>query len=315
MSEFAVETRGLTKRYGKVTALDHLDLRVPEGALFGFIGPNGAGKTTTLRLLAGLLDPDGGEIWIAGKRMGDDPRELRRLIGYMPDFFGVYEEMRVWEYLDFYARCYEVTAARRAAIVDELLALVGLLDKRDDDVNALSRGMQQRLCLAHALVHDPQILLLDEPASGLDPRARVEMRELLRELARMGKTIVVSSHILAELAEMCTQIGIIERGRLIASGDMESIRRQMAGERLLHICVLGDPDAALACLDGYPGIGQAVLIPQENRRFLIEVPFSGDDQAVAGLLAHLVAGEIPVVGFQEVGNDLEELFLRLTEAS
>ncbi len=315
MSEFAIETRGLTKRYGRVTALDHLDLQVPKGALFGFIGPNGAGKTTTLRLLAGLLDPDEGEIWIAGRRMDDDPRELRRLIGYMPDFFGVYEEMRVWEYLDFYARCYEVPAPRRAAVVDELLALVGLSDKRDDDVNTLSRGMQQRLCLAHALVHDPQILLLDEPASGLDPRARVEMRELLRELARMGKTLVVSSHILAELAEMCTQIGIIERGRLVAGGDMESIRRQMEGERLLHIRVLGDPDAALARLDGYPGLGQAVLIPQENRRFLIEAPFSGDDQALAGLLAHLVAGGIPVVSFQEAGNELEELFLRLTEAS
>jgi ABC-2 type transport system ATP-binding protein len=315
MSEFAIETKELTKRYGKVTALDHLNLRVPEGALFGFIGPNGAGKTTTLRLLAGLLDPDEGEIWLAGRRMSDDSREVRRLIGYMPDFFGVYEEMRVWEYLDFYARCYEVPASRRAAIVNDLLALVGLLDKRDDDVNTLSRGMQQRLCLAHTLVHEPQILLLDEPASGLDPRARVEMRELLRELSRMGKTIVISSHILAELAEMCTQIGIIERGQLIISGDMESIRRQMTRERLLHIRVLGDPNAALACLDGYPGIEQAVLIPQGNHSPLIEVPFSGDEQAMAGLLAHLVVSGISVISFQEVGSDLEELFLRLTEAT
>ncbi len=315
MENYAIETKGLTKRYGRVTALDHLDLQVSEGALFGFIGPNGAGKTTTLRLLAGLLEPDEGEIWIAGRRMWDDPRGVRYSIGYMPDFFGVYEEMRVWEYLDFYARCYEIPKAERLALIEELLALVGLEGKRNDDVSALSRGMQQRLCLARALVHDPQILLLDEPASGLDPRARVEIRELLRELARMGKTIVVSSHILAELSELCTQVGIIERGRLVASGDMEAIRRQMTGERLLHIRSLADPEAVLERIRGFPGVGEAVPIPQpENGAgYLIEVPFSGDDQAVAGLLAHLVAGGIPVVSFQETGTDLEEVFLRLTK--
>ena len=312
MSGYAIETRSLTKRYGNVTALDELDLQVPEGALFGFIGPNGAGKTTTLRLLAGLMEPDAGEIRIDGRRIQEDVRDLRHHIGYMPDFFGVYEDMRVWEYLDFYARCYDVSARRRQGMIRDLLALVNLAGKHDEDVSALSRGMQQRLCLAHVLVHDPRILLLDEPASGLDPRARVEMRELLRELAHMGKTIIVSSHILAELAEMCTQIGIIERGRLVASGDMESIRRQMAGERLLQIRILSEPGAALARIGQYPGAGSGISL-RDGSAHRIEVPFSGGDQAVAGLLAHLVTGDVSVLGFEERGNDLEEVFLRLTK--
>src|SRR5919202_871582 len=192
-TEYAIETRALTKRYGRMLAVDHLSLRVPRGSLFGFIGPNGAGKTTTLRMLAGLLEPSHGEVWAAGQRVDRAPRTIHRLIGYMPDFFGVYHDMLVWEYLDFFARCYGMPPARRRKMIDELLELVNLADKREANVQALSRGMQQRLCLAHALIHDPQILLLDEPASGLDPRARVEMRELLRELRILGKTILISS--------------------------------------------------------------------------------------------------------------------------
>ncbi|MCB0212465.1 MAG: ABC transporter ATP-binding protein, partial [Anaerolineae bacterium] len=198
-----IKTVQLTKKYGRLTALDALDLQVEKGSLFGFIGPNGAGKTTTLRLLAGLLEPTSGQIWFDGQEISRDPGEARWQVGYMPDFFGVYEDMKVWEYLDFFARCYHLSPDRRRRTVDELLELVDLTHKRNEWVESLSRGMRQRLCLAHALVHDPQILLLDEPASGLDPRARIEMRELLKELSTLGKTILISSHILAELAEMC----------------------------------------------------------------------------------------------------------------
>ncbi|HXV42640.1 MAG TPA: ABC transporter ATP-binding protein, partial [Anaerolineae bacterium] len=214
-SEPVIETRQLTKRYGRFTALDNLDLRVEPGTLFGFIGPNGAGKTTTLRMLAGLLEPTSGQISLHGQDISRDVTAARWLVGYMPDFFGVYEDMKVWEYLDFFARCYRLDPAQRNRVVNELLELVDLASRRDAWVESLSRGMRQRLCLAHALVHDPQILLLDEPASGLDPRARIEIRELLKELSNLGKTIIISSHILSELAEMCNQVGIIEHGRLL----------------------------------------------------------------------------------------------------
>jgi len=209
-----IELHGLTKRYGNLTAVDDLTLTIEEGAVFGFIGPNGAGKTTTMRILTTLLRPTSGTARIAGHSVTDDPRAVRRAIGYMPDFFGVYEDMKVWEYLDFFAACYDIPAARRAGMIDDLLALVDLGPKRDAFVDTLSRGMKQRLCLARTLTHDPRVLILDEPASGLDPRARIEMRELLRALQDMGKTIFFSSHILSEVADICTSIGIIEHGRL-----------------------------------------------------------------------------------------------------
>jgi ABC-2 type transport system ATP-binding protein len=314
----AIETRQLTKKYGRVLAVDRLDLQVPRGGLFGFIGPNGAGKTTTLRMLAGLLEPSAGEVWVDGQRVDRDLRLSHRLIGYMPDFFGVYDDMLVWEYLDFFARCYGLALVRRRTMVDELLDLVNLSDKRNDNVQALSRGMQQRLCLAHALVHDPQILLLDEPASGLDPRARVEMRELLKELAAMGKTIIVSSHILAELAEMCTVVGIIEKGKMVASGTMEEIRTQLHASRLLRIRLLADESTARALLQSCHslGIGEPVVLENQARTgTTVDVEFSGDDQAVAALLTGLVAAGARIADFREAGNELEELFLRLVEPS
>ncbi len=223
----AIETHALTRQYGKLTAVQDLNLVVPQGSLYGLIGPNGAGKTTTLRMLAGLLEPTTGEIFINNKPINQNLTELRRQIGFMPDFFGVYDDLVVWEYLDFFSRCYDLPDNRRRQVIDELLELVDLTEKRDAFVHTFSRGMRQRLCLAHAMVHDPQVLLLDEPASGLDPRARVEMRELLRELGAMGKTVVLSSHILSELAELCESIGIIERGKLVASGRLDNIRAQM----------------------------------------------------------------------------------------
>ena len=304
----AIETRSLTRRFGKLTAVDNLDLQVPTGSLFGLIGPNGAGKTTTLRMLTGLLQPTAGEILINGQVANHDWRELQRQIGYMPDFFGVYEDMLVWEYLDFFARCYDVPSARRRQVTDELLELVDLATKRDAYVHTLSRGMQQRLCLAHALVHDPRVLLLDEPASGLDPRARVEMRELLRELGAMGKTVVVSSHILTELAELCNSVGIIEQGRLVASGPLDEITRQVRQERTLRLKVISDQSQAEAVLRDQPSVGQVYEV-----NGYLEVEFLGDDEATADLLAGIVTRGVRIASFSEMSSDLEEVFLRLTK--
>jgi ABC-2 type transport system ATP-binding protein len=314
----AIETRQLTRRFGKVTAVSGLDLQVPSGALFGLIGPNGAGKTTTLRMLAGLLEPTSGEIAIAGQVTNHNWRALRTQIGYMPDFFGVYEDMLVWEYLDFFGRCYGLPAARRLQVTDELLELVDLAEKRDAYVQTLSRGMRQRLCLAHALVHDPQVLLLDEPASGLDPRARVEMRELLRELGAMGKTIIVSSHILSELAELCDSVGIIERGRLVASGPLAEIARQAQRGYRLRLQLLSDPEEAQAILHDQPGTGKIHEINENGLAAAgasptLEIEFQGDQEARADLLAALVAQGVKVISFSEVTSDLEEIFLRLTK--
>jgi ABC-2 type transport system ATP-binding protein len=337
----AIETRGLIRRFGKLTAVNDLNLQVPAGVLYGLIGPNGAGKTTTLRMLAGLLDPTSGEILLNGQPVNHNIRDIQRQIGYMPDFFGVYEDLLVWEYLDFFGRCYDLPASRRKQVVDELLELVDLTEKRDAYVQDLSRGMRQRLCLAHALVHDPQILLLDEPASGLDPRARVEMRELLRELGAMGKTIILSSHILSELAELCDEVGIIERGRLAASGPVDVIRRQIQEGRTLRIRVLSDPAQAEAILRGLPGVGRIFIAGDEPQPAAngsapehapdalalspeqaaapvsapanIEVEYLGDENAAADLLEALLASRVRVASFGEVTTDLEEVFLRLTK--
>jgi ABC-2 type transport system ATP-binding protein len=298
----------LSRRFGKLTAVDDLNLKVEAGALFGLIGPNGAGKTTTLRMLAGLLEPSSGQIVLNGRVANHDWRQLQRQIGYMPDFFGVYEDMLVWEYLDFFARCYDLPAARRRQVIGELLELVDLADKREAHVQSLSRGMRQRLCLAHALVHDPQVLLLDEPASGLDPRARVEMRELLRELGAMGKTVVVSSHILAELAELCDSVGIIEKGRLVVSGSLDGISRQVRQGRTLRLKLLSDRDEAEAILRDQPGVGEVYAVNGG-----LEVEFLGDDEATAKLLATLIGRGVRVMAFNEVSSDLEDVFLRLTK--
>ncbi len=308
----AIETRNLTKRYNGLTAVDNLNLSIPSGSLYGFIGPNGAGKSTTIRMLAGLLEPTAGEILIEGEEIGKNPTRARWLVGYMPDFFGVYDDMKVWEYLDFFARCYDLPPARRRAIVDELLHLVDLFDKREAFVESLSRGMRQRLCLAHALVHDPKILLLDEPASGLDPRARIEMRELLRELGRMGKTVLISSHILTELAEMTDAVAIIEKGKLVASGPVAEIARAARADKLLQVRLLAMDEAsvarATAVLTAFPGVGEVFALPDA-----LEVPFTGDDGAASDLLRRLVEQGIPVLSFAEATSDLEDIFLAVTK--
>ncbi|MDY7040739.1 MAG: ABC transporter ATP-binding protein [Chloroflexota bacterium] len=304
----AIRTQGLTKRFGKLTAVDHLDVTIEQGTLYGLIGPNGAGKTTTLRLLAGLLDPSEGEVYYDGQQVRD-AQQASRLVGYMPDFFGVYEDLMVWEYLDFFARCYRIPTAERRQIVDELLALVDLNEKREAYVQTLSRGMRQRLCLAHALVHDPQILLLDEPASGLDPRARVEMRELLRELRAMGKTVVVSSHILSELAEMCDAVGIIEQGKLLISAPLHEVYLQVKQDRTLRLRVLSDHEQVMTLLRNYPGVGEVYATNGAQ----IEIDFVGDDADTAAMLTHLTSQGVAVVSFCETANDLEDVFLRITQ--
>jgi ABC-2 type transport system ATP-binding protein len=304
----AIETKSLSRYFGTKAAVNDLNLTISQGSLFGLIGPNGAGKTTTIRMLAGLLEPSSGEILINGETANHGWRDLSRKIGYMPDFFGVYEDMLVWEYLDFYARCYEVPTERRSQVITELLELVDLAEKRDDYVESLSRGMRQRLCLAHALVHDPQILLLDEPASGLDPRARVEMRELLRELGAMGKTIILSSHILHELAELCDSVGIIEKGTLVVSGSLNQIKEQALQKRSLKLEIISDITHAKTVLEKQ--IGVVNIYP--NNSFL-EIEFHGDLEQTADLLTALIQQGVRVISFREMASDLEEIFLRLTK--
>jgi ABC-2 type transport system ATP-binding protein len=317
----AIETANLVKRYGKMLALDHLSLTVEASTIYGFVGPNGAGKTTTLRLLAGLLEPNDGSVRLMGEELDRDGRAAQRLVGYMPDFFGVYDDLRVWEYLDFFARCHSLSAAKRRSTVEGLLDLVDLLPKRDAFVQTLSRGMQQRLCLAHALVHDPPILLLDEPASGLDPRARIELRELLRTLRDMNKTIVLSSHILSELAEICTMFGVMQNGKLVAHGSLDNVKRQFGSERRLIFKLLRGVEQARAVLAANPDVSQVEITPAEKsdntgiqQWTTISVAWNGDAEATAALIAQLIAAGVALVSFGEETNDLEQLFLQLTAA-
>src|SRR4030088_2677056 len=249
-----ISVEQLTKVYGRRTALDAASFEVPGGEIFGFVGPNGAGKTTTLRILAALREPTTGRAFVDGADGSRQPDRVHERLGYMPDFFGVYDQLTAAEYLDFYASCYLQPKARPKKITDDLLELVGLSDRRDQAVDTLSRGMKQRLCLARALVHDPVVLLLDEPASGLDPRARVEMREILRELRRMGKTIIISSHILPELTELCSMIGIIDHGRMRATGTVNDVIQQLSAGRRVRITVIGDKEQAVAILEALAAV-------------------------------------------------------------
>jgi ABC-2 type transport system ATP-binding protein len=306
-----VRTSGLVKRYPGTVAVAGLDLDIADGEIFGLVGPNGAGKTTTLRILATLLRPTSGEAEVAGISVTKNPDDVRRVLGFMPDVFGVYDDMKVWEYLDFFARCYGIPAARRRRMIGDLLDLVDLGDRRNAYVQGLSRGMQQRLCLAHTLVHDPQVLLLDEPASGLDPRARVELRELLRELRSLGKTIVISSHILPELEELCTSVAIVDHGRVLAQGRVSDIERRLRAGAVLRVKLLADDagfETARTWFAEQPFVASATLNPDGT----IEIGFRGDDQATSQLLAAAVTAGLPVMTFARAASDLEELFLQVT---
>ena len=302
-----ITVEGLTKIYGNRTALDHVSFEVPKGEIFGFVGPNGAGKTTTLRILAALLEPTAGRALVDGADVIEHPNLVHERLGYMPDFFGVYDQLTAGEYLDFYAACYRQPKSRRKKIADDLLELVGLTDRRDQAVDTLSRGLKQRLCLARALVHDPAVLLLDEPASGLDPRARVEMREILKELQTMGKTIIISSHILPELTELCTMIGIIDQGRMRATGPVQEVIRQLTTGRRLRITVLGQKEEAAAVLKPLPAVHEVVTV-----NGAIEAQYDGDDAAAAGILQALTAAGIKVSGFSQLEGGLEDAFMKAT---
>jgi ABC-2 type transport system ATP-binding protein len=308
-----VVTRGLVKRYPGTVAVAGLDLAVAEGEIYGLVGPNGAGKTTTLRILATLLTATSGHAEVAGIDVRRNPDAARRVLGFMPDVFGVYDDMKVWEYLDFFARCYGIPGARRRRMIGDLLELVDLADKRDSYVQSLSRGMQQRLCLAHTLVHDPQVLLLDEPASGLDPRARVELRELLRELRSLGKTIVISSHILPELEELCTAVAIVDHGQVLTHGKVADIERQLRFGAVLRVAIIGDDEAIEAARAQFAAdarVASATVLDGG----VIELGFRGDDEAASELLAAAIGAGVRVASFARAASDLEELFLQVTSA-
>ena len=303
----AVQTIGLTRTYGAMVALNSLDLTVNRGDLFGFIGSNGAGKTTTLRILATFLMPSAGQALVLGHDVVRDADAVRHIIGYMPDFFGVYKDMEVTEYLDFFGACYKIPATQREKTVNDVLELVGLSEKKGALIGALSRGMQQRLGLARVLIHDPQVLLLDEPASGLDPRARIEMMAILQELQRLGKTIIISSHILSELQTLCNRVAIIEKGKPIYSGPVQGMRDQMATGRVVWVRVSSDQGQAVEMLRGRPEVTEAVALDGQIKVTLVN--HEADHSVVADTL---VRGGAKLVGLREDELGLEEVFLRVT---
>lgn len=303
-----IEIRNFGKTYGDFVAVEDLSLSIGKGEMFGFIGPNGAGKSTTIRFLATLLRATHGEATVNGHSVIDDPLAVRRSIGYMPDMFGVYDGMKVWEFLDFFAVAYEIPRNQRKTIIGDVLELLDLTHKRDDYVNGLSRGMKQRLCLAKTLVHDPPVLILDEPASGLDPRARLEVKALLKELRSMGKTILISSHILTELADVCTSIGIIERGRLLLSGPIEKVYRRIQQNRHLEVRFTGDTAAGISLIRSDPKVKN---LQEDARSATIE--YAGEDADVQRLMRALVAANVGLVSFADKEPTLEDVFMLVTK--
>jgi ABC-2 type transport system ATP-binding protein len=303
----AVQTFGLSRIYGNLLALNGLNLCVNKGDLFGFIGSNGAGKTTTLRILATFLAPSGGRAEVLGHDIVQQADAVRRIIGYMPDFFGVYKDMEVTEYLDFFGACYKIPTAKREQTVHDVLELVGLSEKRGALIGALSRGMQQRLGLARVLIHDPQVLLLDEPASGLDPRARIEVMAILQELQRLGKTIIISSHILSELQNLCNRVAIIEKGKLIYTGAVQGVRDQLATGRVFWAKVMGDEPRAIELLKARAEVTDVAL--EEGR---LKVTLRDHDTDPGCVAETLVKGGLRLVGLEEEELGLEEVFLRVT---
>lgn len=303
-----IELTGFGKDYGDFTAVESLDLKIEEGEMFGFIGPNGAGKSTSIRFLATLLRATRGDGTVNGYSVSSDPMNVRRSVGYMPDAFGVYDGMKVWEFLDFFAVAYKIGRTQRKRVIRDVLELLDLTYKRDDFVNGLSRGMKQRLCLAKTLVHDPPVLILDEPASGLDPRARIEVKALLKELRRMGKTILISSHILTELADCCTSIGIIERGQLLMHGPIDEVYRKITGNQVIHATIGENLDKGLSIIRSNPDVRDVQV---DGSKVLIE--FASPDHNPAALLKSLVQNDVEVKNFGSKEPNLEDVFMMVTK--
>lgn len=303
-----LRVENLTKKYKKFLAVDNLSFEIQPGEIYGFVGANGAGKTTTMKIACGLLKPTAGTIYVDGVDVRKHPREARGKIGYMPDFFGVYDDLKVTEYMNFYCGLHHIPQDQREGITDSLLELVNLTDKKDFYVDHLSRGMKQRLCLARSLVNNPNLLILDEPASGLDPRARVEMREVLMDLKAMGKTVLISSHILLELAEICTSIGIIHKGRMVSNGSVSDIQKQMKHLSKIKIKTLNPTEQVTKLLKEQPAVSNIVLA-----NGMVELSFSGDDQGKYQLLQQLMAHDIKVIHFEEAGGSLESIFMHITD--
>ena len=303
-----IELIDFGKDYGEFTAVECLNLKIESGEMFGFIGPNGAGKSTSIRFLATLLRATRGEGVVNGFSVTRDPMSVRQSVGYMPDTFGVYDGMKVWEFLDFFAVAYAIPRSRRSHVIQDVLELLDLTHKRDDFVNGLSRGMKQRLCLAKTLVHDPPVLILDEPASGLDPRARLEMKALLKELRRMGKTIMISSHILSELADCCTSIGIIERGQLLMHGPIQDVYRRIRGNRIIEISFNNQMDVGLSVIRSSPYCREVQV---EEHKVIVEL--ETDDAGVAELLAQLMANQVEIRSYADKDPTLEDVFMLVTK--
>lgn len=303
-----IETNQLTKRYGDLIAVNNINLKLSEGDVFGFIGPNGSGKTTTMRMLATLLSPDYGEAYVCGKSIYTHPQEIRRLVGFMPDFFGVYDDMTVIEYLEFFAAAYRINGPARRAVCEEKLELVDMAFKRDAMVNQLSRGQTQRIGLARVLLHEPQVLLLDEPASGLDPRARIEIRNLLKKLGEMKKTVIVSSHILPELADVCTRVGMIEKGVLIVDGHVDEVMRKARRSILLLIRVKDRVEAAAALLEKHPGVQSL-----DVKNGTIYATLNSDVLDYSELPTLLLENDFKLTLFREEEVNLETAFMELTK--
>lgn len=308
-SQYAIAIEGLTKRFGRVVALDRITFQIPHGVIAGFVGPNGSGKTTTMRVIATLLKQDAGTARVFGydTRAPQEARQVRHCIGYMPDYFGLYTDMTPAEYLDFFGAAYRLPAEKRTRLVGDILALMNLTDKRDTLISGLSRGMQQKLSLGRALIHSPKVLLLDEPASGLDPRARIELMELLRELKTMGKTIFISSHILSELHHLCDMVVILEKGCTVFSGSIEEASAGvMAGRCFMELTVSSDPDAAAAVLQALKGVN---AIRRKERVLLVE----HDSQLPsADIVEACVRANVRVDEARRGSADLEEIFMHLT---
>ncbi len=312
MSEQTIDVRcqGLTKRYEQLVALDHLDLEIPRGHVFGYIGHNGAGKTTTIRILAGLLSATEGKAELCGIDVSQGRDRIKQLVGYMPDAFGVYDQMRVWEYLDFFGAAFKIPKSKRRDRIDHVMEITDATYMKDRFVDTLSKGMKQRVGIARTLMHDPQVLLLDEPASGLDPQARVEMRHLLRDLADKGKTLLVSSHILPELAAICDSIGIIHKGKLKTYGPIQKVLSELSRDRIMEVRAAEGLTAAANLLgqaDGVTHVDDADLTTG-----LLRFRFSGDDDATAALLARLLGEGVKVITFREVPLSLEDAYLSIS---